>query len=223
MESFLSKTTLSDFERMVSVGLSDMQAELEVKVLAGDIQTKDVADRIIKTIEEITGNGFTEEHRATFSYSDGLRVSVVGPENIHKLCNTNSFRGVAVSVERKTRYYERGSDKARIDLLDIPDLKLRITLRREEPVRKDFTGAPLDTSAHVRIMHRKSWKTADGLLRIDMSQVKSRQKQHKTFADVLAQTPNFELEVEVVNKDVKSETILKSIFLNVDPLIAEFD
>ena len=225
MESFLSKTTLSDLERMVSVGLSDKQAELEMKVLAGEIQTKDVADRMVKTIEEITAGGFTEEHRATFSYQDGLRVSVTGPENIHKLCMTNSFRNLPVTVERKTRYFERGADGVvgpRVDVLDISDFKLRVTLRREEPLRRDFTGAPLDPSAHVRIMHRKSWNTADGVLRIDMSQVKSRQKQHKTFADILGQTPSFELELEVVKKDAENKTILKSLFQHVEPLLAAF-
>ena len=134
MESFLSKTTLSDLERMVSVSLSDKQAELEVKVLAGDIQTKDIADRIVKAIESITTSGYTDEHRITFSYQDGKRVSIVGPENIKKLCDTNSFRGIPVSVERKTRYFEKGADGIngpRVDVLDVPDLKLRVTLRRE--------------------------------------------------------------------------------------------
>jgi hypothetical protein len=57
MESLLAKTTLTDMENMVSVSISNPQAELEVKVLAGEIQTKDVADRIVKSIEEVTTHG----------------------------------------------------------------------------------------------------------------------------------------------------------------------
>ena len=39
MESLISKTTLLDLEKMIDVGSSDDQAELEIKVLAGQIQT----------------------------------------------------------------------------------------------------------------------------------------------------------------------------------------
>lgn len=219
MQTLLSSSVLSDIQNLVSIAQKDTHAELEVKVLSGLISTKDVADRIVKAIEELSTGSFTEEHRASFSYSDGLRVNVVGPENIHKVCTTGSFRGVPLSVERKRRYFDTSSGK---DIVEVPDLKLKFTLRHEEPLRKDFSGTPMDSTNHLRILHRKSWKTADGILRVDMSLVKTKQKGHKTFSEVLKQVPSYELEVEVVNRKVSPEKIVESLMLHVEPLIAAF-
>lgn len=210
----------SQLEELVSIATRDSKAELEVKVLAGQIQTKDVASRIVSAISDISRGSITEEHRASFSYSDGLRVSVVGVENIHKVCTTNSFRGVPLAVERKRRYFDVAGSGT--DVLDIPELKLRVTLRHEEPLRKDFSGVPMDPANHLRILHRKSWVTSDGVLRIDMSLVKTKTKKHKTFADVLRQTPMYELEVELINKEIKPKQIVDSIMQHVEPLVAAF-
>ena len=216
----VSSTVRSQLAELVSIASRDSKAELEVKVLSGQIQTKDVANRIVAAITENSRGAITEEHRATFSYADGLRVSVVGPENIHKVCSTNSFRGVPLAVERKRRYFDvAGSGN---DMIDIPEFKLRITLRHEEPLRKDFSGVPMDPANHLRILHRKSWTTADGILRIDMSLVKTKTKKQKTFAEVLKQPPIYELEVELVNKEAKTAQIVDSIFQNVEPLVAAF-
>jgi hypothetical protein len=54
----------------------------------------------------MTEGGATDEHRATFNYIDDLRVHVLGPENIHKVCTTSSFRNVPLTVERKQRYFQ---------------------------------------------------------------------------------------------------------------------
>lgn len=220
MEALLSSGVLDTLKELIHIDLNDERAELEIKVLPGDIQTKDVADRMVRAIDEIAG-GMREEHRATFSYPDGRRVNVEGAENIHKLCTTGSFRGLPVRTERKTRYFETASRGSRgaagpreVDVLDIPDAKLRVTLRREVPMGSDFSGAPLDPAAHVRILHRKSWQTHDGLLRIDLSQVKTRAKQHKSFSDILRQSPSFELEVEVVNKKEKNEDKIRKALLS---------
>jgi ribA/ribD-fused uncharacterized protein len=207
---------------LVSIAGRDPKAELEVKVLAGQIQTKDVADRIIKAIEDISTGSFTEEHRASFSYADGLRVSVTGPENIFKVCSSNSFRGVALGVERKRRYFDVNAQDKGNDVVDVPDMKLLFTLRHEEPLRRDFSGSPMDPANHVRILHRKSWKTADGILRIDFSMVKSKTKQHKTFSDILRQPPAYELEVEWVAKDTPIADVLKSFGRNIEPLVAAY-
>lgn len=220
METLLSSSIQREIEELVSIAGKDSKAELEIKVLAGQIQTKDTADRIVAAIKTIALGESKEEHRASFSYSDGLRVNVFGPENILKVCTTNSFRGVPLTVERKRRYFDvAGNGK---DVIDIPDLKLRFTLRHEDPLRKDFSGSPMDPASYVRILHRKSWTTSDKMLQIDLSMVKTKQKQHKTFSDVLRQTPSYELEVEVVDKKASPRTVLESMFRNVEPLIAAF-
>jgi ribA/ribD-fused uncharacterized protein len=221
---FFSKPIRTTLTEYATIAKKDTHAEFECKVLAGQIQTKDVADRMIATIQSLSSGSSTEEHRATFSYADGLRVSVEGPENIHKVCSTNSFRGVQLSVERKRRYFEiaKQTTGASNDMIDIPDLQLRFTLRHEEPLRKDFTGAPMDPTSHARILHRKSWTTMDGILRIDLSMVKSKTKSTKSFADILKQTPAYELELEVVNRSATADAIVASFITHVEPLLASF-
>ena len=220
MESLLPPVVKSDLTEMVRVATQDKRAELELKVLAGQIQTKDVADRIVAAIESITTGGFTTTNRATFSYPDGLRVSVSGIDAVYKLATTASFRNLPLEVERKRRYFDVG--KSGKDVLDIPDLKLRATLRHEEPLRKDFSGSPLDPASHARIMNRKTWMTSDKIFRIDMSLVKTKQKSHKTFAEILDQPPSFELEVELVDKTAAEKDILASLYRTVEPLLAAY-
>jgi hypothetical protein len=223
MEAVITPSVRGEIQEFIKLASTNEKAELEIKVLAGQIQTKDEADRIVKAIEEMTTGGFTEEHRASFSYSDGMRVNVIGPENILKVCSTNSFRGVPLNVERKRRFFDiPSSGSIGKDVLDLPDLKLRFTLRHEEPLRKDFSGSPTDASSHIRILHRKSWKTPDGLLRIDMSLVKSKSKQHKTFIEILKQTPAFELELEVVDKKAPVKSVLDSMLHHLEPLLGAF-
>jgi ribA/ribD-fused uncharacterized protein len=220
MESLLPAVVKSDLSEMVRVASLDKHAELELKVLAGQIQTKDVADRIVQAIDGITTGGFTTTNRATFSYPDGLRVSVSGVDAVYKLATSASFRNLPLEVERKRRYFDVG--KSGKDVLDIPDLKLRATLRHEEPLRKDFSGSPLDPASHARVMNRKSWVTSDKLFRIDMSLVKSKQKSHKTFAEILDQPGSFELEVELLDKTASQTNILASLYRTLEPLLAAY-
>jgi ribA/ribD-fused uncharacterized protein len=220
MESLLPPVVKSDLSEMVRVATQDKRAELELKVLAGQIQTKDVADRIVQAIEDMTTGGFTVTNRATFSYPDGLRVSVSGVDAVYKLATTASFRNLPLEVERKRRYFDVG--KSGKDVLDIPDLKLRATLRHEEPLRKDFSGSPMDPASHARIMNRKSWVTTDKIFRIDMSLVKTKQKSHKTFSEILDQPPAFELEVELIDKTAAQKDILASLYRTLEPLLAAY-
>lgn len=220
MDTLIPTSVRNQLQVMIASAKQVPNAEFEAKVLVGLIQTKDVADRMVQTIESITVGGMQEEHRATFAYSDGLRVIVQRPENIYKLCSTSSFRGIPLQVERKKRFYEdNGNGK---DVLDIPELKLRMTLRKEEPLRKDFSGAVMDPANHMRLLHRKSWMTADRIFRIDMALVKTKQKKHKTIQEVLAQTPSFEVEIELVDKNAPVETIMNSFYRTVEPLLASF-
>lgn len=218
MEALISTQILRDMDEMISVAQKDPTAELEIKLLAGQLQTKDMSDRIVSAIGRLTVGDPVDSHRATFSYPDGLRVTVDGPDNIYNVCTTASFRGIPLLVERKRRYFE----SAGTDVIDIPDLRTRFTLRREEKLRKDFSGAPMDPAAHVRIYHRKSWKTADGVLQIDMSLVKTRAKKHKTFSDVLKQQPVYELEVEVINKQASVKQVRASMIRVSETLLAAY-
>ena len=225
METLIPTSTQKGIEELVSVAVKDKKAELELKVLSGQIQTKDVADRIVKSIASVSESGPIDEHRATFAYSDGLRVSVFGAENILKVCSTSSFRGVPLTVERKRRYFDvPGGKESNLssDMIDIPDMRLRATLRHEEELRKDFSGSPMDPASHLRILHRKSWITNDKLMRIDMSLVKTKLKSHKSFADVLKQTPTYELEVEIINKEATPKQLVQSLLRTVEPLVAAY-
>lgn len=226
METLISASVRADVTKMVSIAAKDPKAELEVKVLTGQLRTKDEVDRLTKTIEDLTTGGFTEEHRATFTYyGDGLRVAVTSPETIYKLCTSGSFRGLPLTVERKRKYFdvpESGDKTIPTDTLDIPDLKLRVSLRHEEPLRRDFSGSPMDPKSHARILHRRSWKTADGLLRIDFSIVKSKSKTTKSLAEIVRQPPTYELELEVINKQAPAEAVVKSLLSHTEALVASF-
>jgi ribA/ribD-fused uncharacterized protein len=219
MESLLPAPIREAMTKMVRVASTDAHAELEVKVLAGRLQTKDEADRILEVLSDRTTGGYTETHRATFSYPDGLRVHVSTPESILKVCSSGSFRGVPLEVERKKRYSEINGEQ---DVLDIPDLKLRVTLRHEEPLRRDFSGSPMDPKSHIRILNRRSWRTSDGLLQIDMSLVKSKTKSTKSLADILKQPPSYELELEVLDKTAKPEQIVTSLMRHAELLVGAY-
>jgi ribA/ribD-fused uncharacterized protein len=207
---------------LVSYVSKDPHAEMECKVLSGQIKTKDVADRIIETIGQLTVGSAQEEHRATFSYPDGIRVVVTEPENIFKVCQTNSFRGNKLLVERKTPYFN-GRER-QDDTLNLPDYGIKFTLRKEEELRRDFTGSPVDPVSFVRVMHRKSWKTADGLLRIDFSLVKSRseEKREKTMSEILRKNPLYELEVEVADRKAPVRAIVDSMIRHVNAILGSF-
>ena len=219
MESLLSSRARGDLDYLATF-VKNSNAELECKVLSGQIQTKDIADRIIKTIEGFSAGSAVETQHATFSYPDGLRVVVKGAENIHKVCTTNSFKGTQVKVERKTRYF--GGHGEHDDMVDIPDSGIRFTLRKEEEVRRDFTGSAMDPISHVRVLNRKSWKTQDGLLQIDFSLVKSKSKGMKAFSEILRQNPAYELEVEVLNRKADPKAIVESLLVHIEYLLVAF-
>jgi len=218
MDTLNSEDVRKHIMDFVAIASTDEKIELEAKILGGEINTRNQADRIVQAIESLAASGYTEEHRATFSYKDGLRVSVVSPENIHKVCVTNSFRGVPLSVERKQRYSKISVGTE--DVYQVPDLKVKFTLLHEQPLRKDFTGAPMDTENMVRIMNRKSWITGNGFFRIDMSLVKSKTKYTKTLADILKQSPTYELEIEILNK--KSDLVIPSLVQQIKVLLGAF-
>lgn len=98
METLNSTDVRNRIIDLVSIASKDAKIELEAKVLGGEIHTRDQADRILQAIMSIANTAYIEENRAVFIYNDGLRVNVIGPENIHKVCVNNHFRGVPLSL-----------------------------------------------------------------------------------------------------------------------------
>uniref|UniRef100_A0A6C0AKI6 mRNA (guanine-N(7))-methyltransferase n=1 Tax=viral metagenome TaxID=1070528 RepID=A0A6C0AKI6_9ZZZZ len=217
MESLLSTSARKDLDHLASF-VKHSNAELECKVLSNQIQTKDVADRIIKRIESLAAGPPVDVSRATFSYPDNIRVIVEGAQNIHKVCQTNSFKGTPLKVERKQPYFS-GSQNERVD---VPEAGIYFTLRKEEEVRRDFTGAAMDAKSYLRILNRRSWKTQDGLLQIDMSMVKTKLRGMRSISEVLRQTPTYELEIEVINRKADPSLIVESMINHISILLTAF-
>jgi hypothetical protein len=202
MESIITKPVIVGLSQFIDIAKKDHKAEFECKLLCGKIQTKDVADRLLNTIQNLSIGSMAEEHRLTFCYADNTRVNVSEPQNIFKLVSSNTFRGIPLDVERKQRYYEGSVGK--VDSYDSPEAASRFTLRSESKLRKDWEGDPNDPKAHVRMIHRKSYKTASELFRIDFSVVKSRGVNVKyNLKTLLKQPVSYELEIEFIGKDSK--------------------
>lgn len=219
METLNSTDVRNRIIDLMSIASKDAKIELEGKILGGEINTRDQADRILNAITTIANTGYTEENRAVFIYNDGLRVNVLSSENIHKVCVNNHFRGVPLSVERKQRYSEKAAGTQ--DIYQVPDMKVKFTLLHEEPLRKDFTGSPMDATM-IRIMNRKSWTTGNGNFRIDMSLVKSKTKYTKSLSDILKQSPTYELEIEIIGKETAPDILLPILIEHIRTLLAAY-
>jgi len=201
MERALDKTRQSaDIAEFINISNTDPRAEFEARVLAGRIQTRDVAERILSAIKTITAES-TEESRLTCIYPQDIRVHVLGASNIHKVCVTKSFKDIPLDVERKTRYFdsvdrkETKVDTTR-DVLDIADFFCRFSLKTEKHLKKDFDGNPDDPAAYIRVIHRQSFKVPGGEFRIDFSMVKIKKSAKEGIRDVLKNAAEYELEVE---------------------------
>lgn len=199
MDSIVTTQVLDEVISFVDIAKKDPKAELECKLLSGKIQTKDVADRILKSIQTLAVGLQTEEHRLSIAYADGNRVIIKEAGNIHKLCVNNSFKEIPLEVERKQKYFEGNLGKR--DMIDAPEASARFTLRSEQVLRRDWEGNPSDPKGHIRMIHRKSFHTAANLFRIDFSMVKSRPMNSKqSIRDMLKQAHSYELEIEFENK-----------------------
>ena len=181
-------------DALIDIANRDSSAEFEAKLLAGRIQTRDVADKLLTAIRGLTVGEPTEEHRLTLSLPDGIRVHILEPANIHKVCVTQSFKGLPVQVERKIRYFESAAGR---DVIDAPEVLARFTLRSEKPIKKDYSGDPNDPKGHIRIIHRKSFLVDGGEFRIDFSMVKSKTGK-QTVRETLKNIPSHELEIEYI-------------------------
>lgn len=216
MES-ITPSERKTLEEFIHTAKYDPKAELECKVLAGVIQTKDVADRIIKQTSARALKIVDEEPYMTASYPDGTRVIVRGTQNIQKVCLTNSFRGVPLDVESKEAY-------GGTHTVDLSELRVRFTLRKETPKRKDTDKSPSDPKAHIRLITRKSFHIDSGLVRVDMSMVKSKSQGIRHVRDVLKQPHTYELEVEYANKtkDISDAEVMKQFLFEVECLLIAY-
>lgn len=198
MEDIISPQVIEGLVSYITIAKQDPKAEVECKLLSDRIKTKDVADRLLKAIESLCSGQPTEENRLTLNHGD-VRVSVLTPQNIHKVCVTNSFRDIPLTVEKKTLY---SADKS--NNIDVPEANIKFTIRSEVPIRKDWDGSPSDVNAFIRIIHRKSFITTDKLFRFDFSMVKFRNKNsNKTIRDILKQPHFYELELEFIGQKSK--------------------
>jgi ribA/ribD-fused uncharacterized protein len=224
MEGLISPEDTNNLREFIDISKKDEKAELECKLLSKKIVTKDVADRLLETVKTLSIGAPTEENRMILSYPDNIRVNVVSPQLIHKVCVQGSFKDVPVLVERKQPYFEKGSSKK--DVIDIRDFDSKFSLRTESQIRKDWDGTPNDPKAHLRIMNRKSFKTSNQLFRIDFSLVKTRFANSKQLVgDTLKQEGEYELEIEFINKktELSSALIAKEYFKVLTALLQSFN
>lgn len=223
MESLISPEDTNNLREFIDISKKDSKAELECKLLSKKIINKDVVDRLLETIKTLSIGAPTEENRMILSYPDNIRVNVLTPQLIHKVCVQGSFKDVPVLVERKQPYFEKGSSKK--DIVDIQEFNTRFSLRLEKEIRKDWDGSPNDVKAHLRIMNRKSFKTANQLFRIDFSLVKTRFANSKQqVRDVFKEEGEYELEIEFINKktELPSAAIAKEYYKVVSTLLSSF-
>ena len=213
----------AELSTFIDISKKDPKAEVECKLLSGKIQTKDIADRIQTTIQELSVGAQHDSSNLTIMYSDSSRVVVSGVQNIHKLITTNSFKEIPLVVERKQRYFESSIGKR--DVIDAPDIASKFTLRSEQILRKDWEGNPSDHKGHVRMINRKSFETPDGLFRIDFSMVKTRSMNSKmSLSDMLKQPASYELEIEFIKKDttVSSKLVVQELMKIITTLLQSY-
>lgn len=209
---------MENIHPFIEIAKKDPKAEFECSVLPGVIQTKDIADRILQAIKTVSLGPPTETSILRIAYPDNIRVEVVGPQHIQRVCSTSSFKGVPVLVQRKTQY--AGAKNA-----DMPDIYSRFRLRLEEPIRKDWEASPNDPRvSSIRLLNRRSFKTIDEFFQIDFSMVKSRKDKRHTLRDVLKEQHVYELEFEFVGKTttVSAAVIIQSLQKTIQTILKAY-
>ena len=153
---------MDKLHEFIQIAKKDSKAELECKLLAGEIKTKDTSDRIMAKIQELSLTKPTEETILRVMYPDNIRVEVLGPHLIQKVCATNSFKGITLDVQKKSLYHNENAQK---DSLDVPDTYSKFTLRMEQQIRKDWDASPTDPkTTSIRLINRRSYLTQDELI-----------------------------------------------------------
>ena len=211
------KLALSEFVRIAK---ADPTVELECKLLAGRIQTKNAAERILAELGRrgTSERVVDEEPYLTVSYPDQQRIVVTGVQNIQKMCYSNSFRGVPLAIEKKQQYGGK-------DVLDMDEIRGKFTLRKEvKQSAKDSDRNPNDPKAHLRLITRKSFYASSGLFRVDVSMVKSKEPRVKTVRDLLKQPFTYELEIEFIDKTTKlhHEAVANQMLMLIHQVLAVY-
>jgi hypothetical protein len=106
MDNIVTTQVGDEIISFLDIAKKDPKAEVECKLLSGKIQTKDIADRILASIQTLVIGAQTDEQRLSITYADGNRVNIIGPQNIQKLCIQNSFKEIPLEVEKKQKYFE---------------------------------------------------------------------------------------------------------------------
>ena len=213
---------MDKLHEFIQIAKKDSKAELECKILASEIKTKDVADRIMNSIQELAITKPTEETMLRVSYPDNIRVEVNGPLLIQKVCASNSFKGIDIDVQKKGFYHNENAQK---DSLDVPDTYSRFTLRMEQHIRKDWDVSPTDPkTTSIRLINRRSYITQDELFRIDFSMVKSRSLKTESLRDILKKDHTYELEIEFIKKDtlIEPENISNGFFKIINKILQSY-
>jgi ribA/ribD-fused uncharacterized protein len=221
MEDIINPSIIAGIKQFIEISQKDPKAEFECKLLAGKIITKDIVDRLIATSSENSVGAVSTSDYINFQFGDN-RVTVAGCENINRLVKTRSFSKIPLLVQKKVTYPIEGGKTT----IDSPESFSKFTIRSEEDVRKDWAGSPEDPKAHVRFIHRKSYKTTNELFQIDISMVKTKPLNAKFgLANLIKEQPHtYELEIEFVNRKTKidSNAIVADLLATILKLLQSF-
>jgi ribA/ribD-fused uncharacterized protein len=200
MEDIINPSIIAGVKRFIELSQKDPKAEFECKLLSGKIITKDIVDRIINVSSENSVGAVMVSDYITFNFDDN-RVIVKTPENINKVIKSRSFSKIPLTVQKKIPYTADGGKNT----IECPEAFAKFTMRSEEEIRKDWSGSPEDPKAHVRFIHRKSYKTTNELFQIDISMVKTKAINSKFgLVSLIKDQPHtYELEVEFINRKTK--------------------
>ena len=205
--------SLSKLNTMIQLAKQDVTSEFECKLLQGKIQTKDVADRLLKTLVQMSP--VKESAYMTISYQDGTRVVVNDTSNVNKLCANNSFVDVSLRVERKQEYDDN------VKSLVLPEIHTKFTLRRETFIRNDWEGKPADPKGYIRMIYRKTFRF--GVFNIDFSLIKTRpQNSKQSIRDMLKSQHTYELEIELSDETADLTTITDNLTKIIHTLLKSY-
>jgi len=205
--------SLSKLNAMIQLAKQDVTSEFECKLLQGKIQTKDVADRLLKTLVQMSP--VKESAYMTISYQDGTRVVVNDTSNVNKLCANNSFVDVPLRVERKQEYDDN------VKSLVLPEIHSKFTLRRETFIRNDWEGKPADPKGYIRMIYRKTFRS--GVFNIDFSLIKTRpQNSKQSIRDMLKSQHTYELEIELRDETADLTTITDNLTKIIHTLLKSY-
>jgi len=221
MEDIINPSVIAGIKNFIELAQKDPKVEFECKLLSGKLTTKDVIDRIILASAENSVGAVSTSDYINFQFGDS-RVTVTGSENINKVVKTRTFTKIPLNVQKKVSYPIEGGKTT----IDSPESFSKFTLRTEEDVRKDWAGSPEDPKAHVRFIHRKSYKTTNELFQIDISMVKTKPLNAKygLMSLIKDQPHTYELEIEFVNRKTKvsSDVIVSDLLAIMMKLLQAF-